>query len=311
MRSVTRKIETLRRAVAEARLRMKPETLAKLLENDLPKKDVFAVARAAGVLAAKKTAELIPYCHPVPIDWVEVTFRVESSEVAVQAAVEAVAKTGVEMEALTAASIAALTVYDMLKPVDAEIEILSTKLLQKTGGKSDFIEKIPPGFKAAVIVTSDSTSQGKRRDKSGQIILERLRAIGIEAEYLILPDDKVMIAASLVDLCEKRFRLVMTTGGTGLGPRDLTAEATAGIIEREIPGIMEAARSFGQRRTPYSMLSRGVAGRRGNTLIVNLPGSSKGVEESLDAVFPAILHAFKMMRGAGHEISPVKNGNKP
>ena len=128
------------------------------------------------------------------------------------------------------------------------------------------------------------------------------RAIGIEAEYLILPDDKVMIAASLVDLCEKRFRLVMTTGGTGLGPRDLTAEATAGIIEREIPGIMEAARSFGQR---------GVAGRRGNTLIVNLPGSSKGVEESLDAVFPAILHAFKMMRGAGHEISPVKNGNKP
>ena len=85
-----------------------------------------------------------------------------------------------------------------------------------------------------------------------------------------------------------------------MGPRDVTVEATLEVIDREIPGIMEAARAFGQRRTPYSMLSRGLAGQKGNTIIVNLPGSSKGVEESLDAIFPAVLHAYKMMRGLGH-----------
>ena len=94
--------------------------------------------------------------------------------------------------------------------------------------------------------------------------------------------------------------LVLTTGGTGFGPRDRTPEAMAAVIEREVPGIPEAARAHGAERTPYSMLSRGRAGLRGSTLIVNLPGSSRGVAESLDALFPGILHAFKMIRGGGH-----------
>jgi molybdenum cofactor synthesis domain-containing protein len=94
--------------------------------------------------------------------------------------------------------------------------------------------------------------------------------------------------------------LVLTTGGTGLGPRDVTVEATRRIIEREIPGVMEASRSYGQSRTPYAMLSRGVAGVCGGSIVVNLPGSSKGAAESMDAVFPAILHGFAMIRGGGH-----------
>lgn len=301
MRSITHKIETLRRATAESRVKVSPQTLVRLLQNDLPKKDALPIARAAGVMAAKKTPELLPYCHPVPIDWVEIDFDTRGSEIFICATVEAAAKTGVEMEALTAASIAALTIYDMLKPIDEAIEITSTKLLTKTGGKSSFKEKIPAGFRAAVIVSSDSTARGARSDKSGRLIQERLRSLGVTAEYEIVPDDKTVLSSMILGFCDRQFHLVITTGGTGLGPRDVTVEATEAVIDRQIPGIMEAARAYGQRRTPYAMLSRGIAGQKGNTIVVNLPGSSRGVEESLDAVFPAIFHAYKMMRGQSHE----------
>ncbi len=302
MRSVTRKIETLRCAVAQSRVQARPETLKRLLANDVPKKDILPIARAAGVMAAKKTPELLPYCHPIAIDSVEIELDVQETFILIRATVEAVAKTGVEMEALTAASVTALTLYDMLKPIDTTIEITDTKLLSKVGGKTSFQEKIPAGFKAAVIVTSDSTSKGARQDKSGKAILDRLASLGISADYSVVPDDKEIIQSCLLGYCANGVNLILTTGGTGLGPRDVTVEAVEAVLDREIPGIMEAARSFGQRRTPYAMLSRGLAGQKGRTLIVTLPGSTRGVEESLDAVFPSMLHAFKMMKGASHEL---------
>ncbi len=301
MRPISHKNETLRRAVAESRLLAAPETFERLRANDLPKKDVLATARAAAMLAAKKTPDLIPDCHPILLEFLGVEFEFAGEALIIRVTAEAVAKTGVEMEALTASSVAALTVYDMLKPIDKALEITGTKLISKTGGKSDRMEKIPANFKAAVVVTSDSTSQGRRDDSSGRAILERLRASGLEAEYQVLPDDVEMIRTALAVYCEQGFHLVLTTGGTGLGPRDVTVEATAQVIDREIPGIMEAARAYGQRRTPYAMLSRGLAGQKGNTILITLPGSTRGVEESLDAIFPAVLHSYKMMRGGSHE----------
>lgn len=300
MKSVTDKTTTLRRAKAVSVIMAKPEAIGRLKANDLPKKDVLAVARAAGVQAAKKTFDLIPYCHPIPIDGVEIGFEVQADRIVISAEVEALWKTGVEMEALCAASVAALTIYDMLKPVDKGMEIISTKLISKKGGKSDFKEVLPSGFKAAILVTSDGTHQGKRQDKSGRIIQERLESYGIQPLYEILPDDKDLIRDKILKWCEEGVRLIMTTGGTGLGPRDVTVEATREMMEREIPGIMEAGRSYGQNRTPYAMLSRGLAAQRGHTLIVNLPGSSNGVRETLNAIFPAVLHAYPMMAGGGH-----------
>jgi cyclic pyranopterin phosphate synthase len=268
--------------------------------NELPKKDVLVVARVAATNAAKKTWELIPYCHPIPVDAVEVTFRVGDDVIDIEATVEAIWKTGVEMEALTAASTAALTIYDMLKPVDQHIVIESIKLEKKRGGKSSFKDPVPPGFRAAVIVTSDGTAAGKREDKSGRVIRERLRSFGIEPTYHILPDDEEKIESLLRELVDGGVDLILTTGGTGLGPRDVTVEATKRVIEREVPGIAEAGRAYGQSRTPYAMFSRGVAGVCGTTIVVNLPGSSKGAEESLTAIFPALLHAYSMLRGGGH-----------
>ena len=260
MKSITSKTTTLRKATASGCVRAKPETIQRMQANELPKKDVLIVARVAGVTAAKKTPDLIPYCHPLPIDLVEIDFEVGEDRIDIRASVEAIWKTGVEMEALAAVSVATLTIYDMLKPIDKEIVIDAVKLDEKRGGKSDYNKRVPPKFKAAVIVTSDDTSAGRRVDKSGKLIMERLEAYGITPEYEVLPDEEGLIAQKLRALADANVDLILTTGGTGLGPRDVTVEATRRVIEREVPGIVEAARVYGQSRTPYAMLSRGIAG---------------------------------------------------
>jgi molybdenum cofactor synthesis domain-containing protein len=188
----------------------------------------------------------------------------------------------------------------MLKPVDKNIEIELVRLDEKRGGKTDFRKHAPKGFKAAVVVTSDSTHEGTREDRSGKVVCERLKSFGIEASYDIVPDNAETITALLRKLVAQGNSLVVTTGGTGLGPRDVTVEATRNVIEREIPGVAEAGRAYGQSRTPYSMLSRGVAGVCGKTIIVNVPGSSRGAEETMNAIFPGILHAYGMLQGEGH-----------
>jgi cyclic pyranopterin monophosphate synthase len=302
MRDISNKINTLRTATAEAILKVSPSTIDLIKEGKLPKGDPLSVAKVAAIQSAKNTSQIIPYCHPLPVDFVSVEFDLLSDQIRITTTVKAIYKTGVEMEALTAASVAALTVYDMAKMVDEQMEIAGIKLLEKTGGKSDFQEKIARGLKAAVVVMSDTVAAGKKSDASGRLIVERLKQESVEvSDYQIVPDDAQRIAELLKSYAdEKGMDLVITTGGTGLSARDVTPEALDGLFDREVPGVAEAMRSYGQARTPYSMLSRSRAGVRKNTLIVCLPGSSNGVKESLDALLPALFHAFKMMRGAGH-----------
>jgi cyclic pyranopterin phosphate synthase len=302
MIDISNKIKTLRTAVARATLKLKPETIELIHQNKIPKGDPLAVAKVAAIQAAKNTSQIIPYCHPLPIDYVGVDFNIGKDFIEVNVTVKAIYKTGVEMEALTAASVAVLTIYDMTKMLDDSMEIIGVKLLEKTGGKSDFRTEYDKPLRAAVLVLSDSISSGKKSDTSGKMIVERLKKEGIDVlEYNIIPDDVEKITQTLIKYAdEDKLDLVMTTGGTGFSPRDCTPEAMANVVEREIPGIPEAAREFGQERTPYSMLSRAKAGIRGKTLIVNLPGSKKGVADSLNALFPGILHSFKMIWGGGH-----------
>jgi molybdenum cofactor biosynthesis protein MoaC len=301
MISISHKTETWRQATAAGSLFLRPETLQLVKENRVPKGNVLEAARVAGILAAKKTPDWIPHCHPLPIEGCRIDFILREDQIKIAATVETVAKTGVEMEALTAVSAAALTLYDMLKPVDDSLVISGIALLEKKGGKSQYRENLPADFRAAVIVTSDGTHAGARQDKSGKLIVERLRSLGIrDIDYLILPDEEKQIEKALREFCDKGYRLVATTGGSGLGPRDVTVEATRKVIEREVPGAAEAMRGYGQRRTPYAMLSRGLVGVRGKTFIVNFPGSSRGTEESMNAVFPALFHGYGMMNGGGH-----------
>ena len=302
MRDISKKTNTLRIAVATASLKLRPGTLTLVRRGKIPKGDPLEVARVAAVQAAKDTSRIIPYCHPLPLDHVSVEFSLGRKSIEITAAVKAIHKTGVEMEALTAVSVAALTLYDMLKMLDESLEIENIRLVEKTGGKSDFSEKPAGSMSAAVLVISDSVAGRSRQDESGRRIVERLEAEGFETVDLrVVPDKPQQIREQLIEYAERLIvDLVLTTGGSGLGPRDTTPEATSAVLEREACGIAESLRAYGRERTPFSMLSRGRAGIRGRTLIVNLPGSLKAVTESLDALFPACLHAVSMLRGKGH-----------
>ncbi len=156
----------------------------------------------------------------------------------------------------------------------------------------------------AVLTLSDKGSKGQREDKSGHLIAEMLKAIGEIKHYDILPDERELIKNKLLEYTSK-VDLILTTGGTGLSPRDVTPEATLDVIERSIPGIAEAMRMEGLKKTNRSMLSRAVAGVRGQTLIINLPGSPAAVRENLEIILDVILHAIEKIKGDAAECARI------
>jgi molybdenum cofactor synthesis domain-containing protein len=197
------------------------------------------------------------------------------------------------------ASVAALTIYDMLKPIDKGITIGSIKLLEKKGGKSDWKDRFDSPVKATVLVISDGVASGKKVDKGGVEVVERLKMLGVEcAGTTVIPDEPDQIAAQVKAWADQGLDLILTTGGTGLSPRDRTPEAIAPILDREVPGIMEAARAYGQARMPLAIMSRGIAGMIGRTLVITLPGSTRGVQETMDSLFPFVLHVVKVQEMA-------------
>ena len=300
MFDVSNKPKSLRTAIAQAIVKMNPETIALVHEGRSPKGNIFEAVKFSATMAAKRTWELIPYCHPIPIDSIKVDVSLKEYRMEVIVEVKNVAKTGVEMEALTAASIGALTIYDMLKPVDETLSIESVKLLKKSGGLRTFYESYETSLRAGVLVTSDSRNE--KEDRSGKIVDDRLISNGFTIiEYKVIPNNSDLIESELKRFCDElKLDLIMTSGGTGVGPRDVTPDATKKVIEKELTGISESIRNFGQHRTPFSMLSRGVAGIRGTSVIINLPGSVRAVSESLDSLFPGIMHIFKMLKGHKH-----------
>ncbi|MGH2446329.1 MAG: bifunctional molybdenum cofactor biosynthesis protein MoaC/MoaB [Candidatus Limnocylindria bacterium] len=298
---------TARRAVAAALVRMRPEVLATLLDAGGPKGDAMVTARLAGIGAAKRTSELIPLCHPLPLDRVDVSLLPDAAEgtVRITAEARATARTGVEMEALTAASVAALTLYDMAKSLQRDIVIERVELLEKSGGRSgDYSrEALAPAEHEAIVVTcSNRSSVGEREDASGPALVILLRDAGFDVapDAIVVADDEAQISTLLARLADAGHRLILTTGGTGLTPTDVTPAATCRVIDREAPGLAELMRAAGLSSTPMAALSRGVVGTRGSTLIANLPGSPKGAGESLGALLPVLRHALDQLAGGDH-----------
>lgn len=302
MVDITHKIITQRTATAQAIVKLGSKaTMEAIISKTVPKGDVLEVARTAGLFAVKNTSGSIPDCHPMPIEYTGIDYELLEEEVMINVTVKAIYRTGVEVEAMHGASIVALTMYDMLKPIDKEIEIATIKLVHKKGGKSDFGAKEVPDLNVAIIVCSDSVASGKKEDRAGKVIADKLKKIGLGiSNYTIIPDEPSDIQETVNKMCEAKKDLIILTGGTGLSSRDVTPEAIIPLLDRRIPGIEEAIRSYGQDRTPYAMLSRSVVGFRGDTLILALPGSTAGAAESIDAVFPSVLHLFKILNGFNH-----------
>ena len=302
MVDITHKSSTLRVATAQATLKTsKVETIQAIIDGTVPKGNVLEIARAAGLFAVKKTPEMIPDCHLLPIEYTSIDYQLGEKEVVISLTAKTVYKTGVEVEAMHAVSVVALTMYDMLKPIDKGIEIHAIKLLEKKGGKSDFKDKLKDEITAAVIVCSDSISKGYKEDKAGKVICEKLTSAQVKVEeYTVIPDEYELIQAKVLEYQSRGIKMIIFTGGTGLSARDVTPEAIEPLLERRIPGIEEAIRQYGQQRTPYSMLSRSICGSIGGSLVLALPGSTNGAKESMDAIMPAVLHVFHIMKGGQH-----------
>ncbi len=320
MIDVGSKTPTHRVCVATGKLIAAEQSIAAIRLGTLPKGNVLPLAEAAGIIAVKKTSELLPLCHPLPIDAAILRFEFEKTAVRVFCEVRAHAKTGVEMEALSGVNAALLCIYDLTKGIDPALELADIHLIEKRGGKSGTwrhpkaeIELTNPTnahpqspslerFKTAVITLSDRAARGESEDVSGKTLREALMAMGALAIHpILIPDDTSLLAQTLINLMEtESINLVLTTGGTGVGPRDITPETISQLGGKLVPGFGELIRQSGAQFTPYSYLSRAEAYLVKQTLIICLPGSPKGAKESLDAIQHLIPHTLRIISGANH-----------
>jgi molybdenum cofactor synthesis domain-containing protein len=174
-------------------------------------------------------------------------------------------------------------------------------LLHKEGGKSQYTLPNNETIRAAVIVCSDTVYEKKAEDKAGLAVIEKLKTFGIETNhYQIIPDEATAIRQQVLLHAQTGIQLLFFVGGTGASPRDITPDTVKPLLDKELSGIMEQARRYGQDRMPYAMLSRSVAGFVQNSLVLTLPGSTKGASEYIDALFPQVLHALEMAKGNKH-----------
>lgn len=299
MVDITHKSSTLRIATAQAIVKVSdPETIRKIQDNEIPKGNIFEMAKAAGLLAVKKTPDLLPDCHPLPIEYTGIEYKIEGLDIVISMTVKTIYKTGVEVEAMHGASVVALTMYDMLKPVDKGVEIHHIKLVEKKGGKSSN-KPYTKGLQASVVVCSDSVAAGNKEDRSGKAILEILKDHGLsDIAYQVIPDEpsdiENMIKAEAYDL-------LIFTGGTGAGPRDITPDTIEPLLDTKLEGVAETMRRYGQERMPFAMLSRSLAGIRNGKVILAVPGSKNGATEAMDAVLPHLFHVFHVLKGKRHD----------
>jgi cyclic pyranopterin phosphate synthase len=308
------KAVTKRTATATGRFVTTAQVIALIDAEGMPKADVLSTARIAGIMGAKSTSSLIPLCHPLPLSKVSIDFALGLDWIDITATAATTGKTGVEMEALTAVSIAGLTLHDMVKAVDPEARMTDVLLAEKTGGKrghwvrgdapahtSDHAHLTTREGTAVVVVASTAGAAGTRADTTGPVISAWLETAGFTVDSVLVVADAA-IADTLTAVLATAPALILTTGGTGISPTDATPEATRALLTTELPGVAEAIRARGLAATPTAAISRGLAGTANGTVIINLPGSPGGVKDGLAVLDGILAHLIAQVAGGGrHE----------
>ncbi|MBC7466976.1 MAG: bifunctional molybdenum cofactor biosynthesis protein MoaC/MoaB [Bdellovibrio sp.] len=327
MIDVGAKAATHRRAVAEGSIILAEDAFNALRDKKNPKGDVLSLAEVAGIMAAKRTADSIPLCHPLPLDYVRLSFTLheETKSLTVFCEAGTTAKTGVEMEALAGVNGALLTIYDLSKAVNPAITILNMRLNFKEGGKSGIwkhpdyqmtagaSESLAPSkssavnlslanLSVAVITISDKIADGTLEDLSGPLLCDQLANQGASVKrHDVVTNNKKNIQSAILDLIrDQKVDVVFTTGGTGLSLHDVTPEAIEEICSRKIEGFGELLRQSGAKQTPTSYLSRSLACVIDHSIVVALPGHPNAVVDGVHVLAPLLGHSINILRGGTH-----------
>ena len=299
MVNITDKSKTVRIAKADGIIFISPDTICSIKGDKLPKGNVLTTAKISGIQAAKRTSDLIPLCHQLNLTFVDIQFKLETKRIIIESTIITMEATGVEMEALTAVSVAALTIFDMCKAIDKTMSIGKIKILEKVGGKSDHVTEYRP--KVGIITISDSVSTNKSIDKSGPILINGFTESGCTVEFKkVLPDGSDKLMSTVLEWIKKGAELIITTGGTGVSPRDLTVQTIEKMFDSKLPGVEQALHSYGYKKERTAILSRLTAGVIQNTIVISLPGSTSAVKDALNTLIPTIFHSFHIMKGEKH-----------
>lgn len=257
---------------------------------------VFAAVKVAVELAVKNASGVIPGVHMAAFDAITLSQERIEDALVYQLSLQAIHKTSLDTQALYGLSVAAVSLLQLVGS-NGSVSFGAAEIIKSKHPYLTDKRMFPSGLSAAVVVCSDSISAGSKSDAAGKAIIAELEKYQVKVNhYEVIPDQSTVISQRARNL-SKTHHLLIYTGGTGLSLRDVTPESLEPLLERRIPGIEETIRAYGQQRVPYAMLSRSVVGTIGNCLVMALPGSTNGARESMQAVFPHLLHVFKILRG--------------
>jgi molybdenum cofactor biosynthesis protein MoaC len=297
MSDVSNKDEILHRATSQSIIRVYPETLERVKNNKSFEVNIIESAKISATLAAKKSWEIIPHSHQKTIDHVRVDISIRSELIEIIVEVKGLSKSSLVIESLTAASAAAITIYDKLRSLGDSVSIESIRLLRESDVVLESKEKRGKKVKAAVLVIGNSELLQEKEDQMQKFTVDKLSKNDFEViESNVIDTKHNLIESNLKRLCdETKVNLVITCGGIEFKSENIVSDITEKLLDKKIEGIPEMLRSYGVKRIPSAILYRGVAGIRDKSVIINLPGNIKEISESLDMLFPYLLHINKII----------------